>query len=155
VPAGAPQSEDAEEATQDAFVKAYQNLAGFDGRSKFSTWLYSIAYRNAISAGRRRRQESSSLDEIVHHPGAEPAFGNGNANAKHFVDRALARLHHEDASILSFYYLEEMTVDEIVTVTGLSASNVKVKLHRGRKKLAEQLEHDLGPEARGLLLEHA
>jgi DNA-directed RNA polymerase specialized sigma24 family protein len=48
-----------------------------------------------------------------------------------------------------------MTVDEIVTVTGLSASNVKVKLHRGRKKLAEQLEHDLGPEARGLLLEHA
>lgn len=148
-------AEDAEEATQDSFVKAYQHLRGFTGSSKFSTWLFSIAYRTAVSHARRRRTEGGSVDELSQHPAAEPDSASGHGDLKENLDRALAQLPSEDASILSFYYLEEMSVEEIVTVTGLGASNVKVKLHRGRKKLADLLERQLGPEARALLLNDA
>ena len=147
-------NEDAEEATQDAFVKAYQHLAGFSGSAKFSTWLYSIAYRTAISQLRKRRNDTASVDELAHHPPAERDDRTERLELRHYLERALAALPEEDAALLSFFHLEEMSVEEIVTVTGLGASNVKVKLHRGRKKLLEALDHELGPEARELLLEH-
>lgn len=148
-------AEDAEEATQDTFVKAYQNLAGFGGGSKFSTWLYSIAFRTAISQGRKRRSDGTSIDELTQHPPAEDNKGVAHSDVKYHLDKALAALEEEDASILSFFYLEELSVEEIVTVTGLSASNVKVRLHRGRKKLLDILNRELKGEARTLLLEHA
>lgn len=146
---------EAEEATQDAFVKAYQHLAGFSGNAKFSTWLYSIAYRTAVSQARMRRHAMSSVDELDRHPAAGQLDDTGRTDLRRHLDRALAMLPSEDSAVLSFYYLEEMSVEEIVTVTGLGASNVKVKLHRGRKKLLEALDKELGPEARELLLEHA
>jgi len=147
-------TEDAEEATQDTFVKAYQNLAGFSGGAKFSTWLYSIAFRTAISHGRKRRPDSLSVDELAHHPSAEREDGMQQADVRHYLNKALGMLSEEDASVLSFFYLEELSVEEIVTVTGLSASNVKVKLHRGRKKLLDELNSELKGEAHTLLLDH-
>jgi RNA polymerase sigma-70 factor (ECF subfamily) len=147
-------SEDAEEATQDSFVKAYQYLATFSGTAKFSTWLYSIAYRTAISHGRKRRNDTDSVDALAQHPPAERDGGSERNELRQHLDRALNTLSAEDASLLSFFHLEEMSVEEIVTVTGLGASNVKVKLHRGRKKLLEALDRELGPEARELLLAH-
>ena len=148
-------AEDAEEATQDTFVKAYQNLAGFSGEATFSTWLYSIAFRTAISHGRKRRKEGMSVEDLVQHPPAENDKRVEQGDVKYHLDKALAALSEEDASVLSFFYLEEMSVEEIVTVTGLSASNVKVKLHRGRKKLLDILNSELKGEAHALLLDHA
>lgn len=148
-------TEDAEEATQDSFVKAYQHLHGWNGDSKFSTWLYSIAYRTAISHGRKKRNDTASLDELTHHPPAIDHERSDRTELRTHLDRALAQLPPDDAAVLSFFYLEELSVDEIVTVTGLGASNVKVKLHRGRKKLIEVLNNDLRSEARLLLTDHA
>jgi len=148
-------AQDAEEATQDSFVKAYQHLAGFSGNAKFSTWLYSIAYRTAISQGRKRQLDTTELDGMQQHPAAENSPTGERAELRKVLDDALAQLNAEDASILSFFHLEEMSVEEIVTVTGLGASNVKVKLHRARKKLLDVLNAQLGPEARNLLLDHA
>ncbi len=148
-------TEDAEEATQDSFVKAYQHLATFGGQAKFSTWLYSIAYRTAISHGRRRRTDGHSVDELGDHPATDAGDVGHQAEVRRQLERALAQLPAEDAAIVSFFYLEELSVEEIVTVTGLGASNVKVKLHRARKKLLEVLNRELGPEAHTLLLDHA
>ena len=148
-------AQDAEEATQDSFVKAYQHLAGFGGNAKFSTWLYSIAYRTAISHGRKRQLDTTELDGLRQHPATLDSRGSDQSELRRLLDDALAKLPAEDASILGFYHLEEMSVEEIVTVTGLGASNVKVKLHRARKKLLEVLNAQLGPEARNLLLHHA
>lgn len=149
-------AQDAEEAAQDSFVKAYQHLGGFGGSSKFSTWLFSIAYRTAVSHGRRKRTDGESVDGLLRHPVAEHGTSSGRRiELREQLDRALAQLPTEDASILSFFYLEDLSVEEIVTVTGLGASNVKVKLHRGRKKLLEALERQLGAEARDLLLNDA
>jgi RNA polymerase sigma factor (sigma-70 family) len=148
-------TEDAEEATQDSFVKAYQHLAGFGGNAKFSTWLYSIAYRTAISQGRKRRNEETSVDELPHQPASAPDTTGHRNELRQLLDSALARLDPEDASILSFYHLEELSVEEIVTITGLGASNVKVRLHRARKKLLDVIQATHGPEAQRLILEHA
>ncbi len=138
---------DAEEVTQDVFVKALGKLGEFQGGGKFSTWLYSIAYRTAISALRSRKQESSSLEQLQEN-GMEPAATMAQPvdERRAALDHALSQLPEEDAAILTMYYLEEMSVDEIVTVTSLGASNVKVKLHRGRKKMHDVLKDHLKEE---------
>lgn len=140
--------EEAEEATQDSFVKAYQNLGSYQGGSKFSTWLFSIAYRTAISQLRKRRDPAMGLDDLgAQEPGAWDVSATGRSDRKAVLENALARLPAEDAAVLSFYYLEEMSVDEIVTATGLGASNVKVKLHRSRKRMLELIQEQLKEEA--------
>ncbi|MBP6575021.1 MAG: sigma-70 family RNA polymerase sigma factor [Flavobacteriales bacterium] len=140
--------EEAEEATQDTFVKAYQNLGGYQGGSKFSTWLFSIAYRTAISQLRKRREATGSIDDLgAHEPTERETLAVEAGDRTAALTKALAQLPEEDAAIVSFYYLEEMNVEEIVTVTGLGASNVKVKLHRCRKRLLEILQHELKEEA--------
>jgi RNA polymerase sigma-70 factor (ECF subfamily) len=145
--------EDAEEAAQDAFVKAFQNLQRFAGQSKFSTWLYTIAYRCAVSRGRRRKPATRALEDIS---AADQAMvgirENPQEELRHHLGMAMERLSPEDASILSLYHLEEQSVEEIVTITGLGASNVKVRLMRARRKLETLLRAELGTEAQALLL---
>ena len=138
--------EEAEEAAQDTFVKAYQNLNGYEGGSKLSTWLFSIAYRTAISQLRKRRT-TTDLDGLgSDEPAAWDRSGSEVMDRKTALERSLAQLPPDDAGVISFFYLEEMSVEEIVTVTGLSASNVKVKLHRSRKRLMELLQEQLKDE---------
>ena len=148
--------EDAQEAAQDAFVKAYRNLEGFSGSSKFSTWLYTIAYRSAISRGRQRRTDTSSLDELIHQPVAATASeAMHKSDVRHYLTQALEKLTPEESTILSLHYLDELSVEEIVTITGLSASNVKVRLFRSRKRLEAMLNTELHGQAHSLLLNDA
>ena len=136
---------DAEESAQDSFIKALDKLHTFDGRGRFSTWLFSIAHRTAISKLRSRKR-TGSLDEISD-TSAEPMESPTTPDERREqLDRALAALPPEDASILSLFYLEDRSVAEIVTITGLTASNVKVKLHRGRHKLLTALKDHLNDE---------
>lgn len=138
---------DAEEATQDTFLKAIRGLHTFQGGSRFSTWLYSVAYRTAISRSRLRRTEDRSLDEVEGRPGEPGSEAQGTtSDRRRALEHALSRLTPEDAAVVTFHYLHEMSVDEIVTATGLSASNVKVKLHRSRKKMLEILQEHLKEE---------
>lgn len=148
---------DAEEATQDTFVKALRRLHTFQGIGKFSTWLYSIAYRTALTALRDRKRKEQTLSlEGLHAGRAEfrQEHRPPDQDRKVALERALAALPAEDAAIVTMYYLEEMSVEEIVTVTGLGASNVKVKLHRSRKRLYEAL-HRLLKDELWTLSEHA
>lgn len=138
---------DAEEVTQDVFVKAFQKLPEFRGAGKFSTWLYSIAYRMAISALRARKDQGSSLDDL-RVVGIEPSESPllPFDDRKQALEYAVSTLEPVDAAIVTMFYLEELSVEEIVTVTELNASNVKVKLHRSRKKLYDSLHHHLKDE---------
>lgn len=148
--------EDAQEAAQDAFVKAFRNLKDFSGGSKFSTWLYTIAYRCAINRGRQRRKDMDSIDVLPHHPAADAGrVGTHQTDVDHYLTKALGRLSPEEASVLSLHYLDELSVEEIVTITGLSASNVKVRLFRSRKRLEAALNMELNGNARSLLLNDA
>jgi len=139
--------EDAEEAAQDTFVKAYRNLGEYQGTAQFSTWLYSIAYRTALSKLRSRKAGTVDLDALdadIHGPVQAPTVADGDRKA--LVEWALGQLPGEDAAVMTFFYLQELGIDEIVTITGLGASNVKVKLHRGRKKLLTILQDHLKEE---------
>ncbi|MGV3637941.1 MAG: RNA polymerase sigma factor, partial [Flavobacteriales bacterium] len=138
------QREDAEEATQDAFVKAFHNLHAFQGGSKLGTWLYSIAYRTALSKMRARRHGMATTEEIpAHHLAVEGAESTAAMDRKRALDLALAELPAEDATIMTLFYLHEQSVEEIVTITGLTATNVKVKLHRSRKRMQGSLQKHL------------
>lgn len=133
--------EDAEEATQDAFVKAFQSLGTFQGSSKLSTWLYSIAYRTAVSKLRGRRKGEIAPEDLPEEAlRVLDADRNEAHDRKQALERALTELPEEDATVVTLFYLHEQSIEEIVTITGLTASNVKVKLHRSRKRMHGTLE---------------
>lgn len=149
--------EDAEEVAQDTFVKAYQKLETFQGGSKFSTWLYSIVYNTAISRTRKKRLAMQDVKDLGDH--AQLATSNkeqltemGRGEQRKYLELAMAELPGTDAAVISLYYLEEQSVEEVGEATGLSKSNVKVKLHRGRQRLQVELERLLKSEARTLVL---
>ncbi|GAF05682.1 RNA polymerase sigma factor [Saccharicrinis fermentans] len=146
--------EDAEEVAQDAFVKAYKNLDSFQGKSKFSTWLYQIVYRTALSKVRLKKHQWQSIDEDVQ---GLVKFDEGQADVmeqqdrKQIVHEAISRLKGDDGFLLILYYYKELNIEELASLTGYSISNVKVKLHRARKKLHEQLQIMMNGHARFLM----
>lgn len=148
--------EEAEEAAQDTFVKAYRALASFGQRSKFSTWLYQIAYRAALDKYRARPKASQSLHDEQSHlqiadGEASPFQKVKNKNTASLIRQALGEMKPEDATLLTLYYLNEQSVKEISEVTGLTVSNVKVKLFRLRNTLKTILENNLKHEIKNLI----
>ena len=136
--------EDAEEIAQDVFLKVFQSLSKFKRESKFSTWVYRIAFNTAVSKVRKKKVEVLAIDEnlIENYTFDEIIDDTGELSLddkKKYYEIALKKISEEDNLILTMFYLEEQSIDNISEITGLSVSNVKVKLHRTRKKLYEHI----------------
>jgi RNA polymerase sigma factor (sigma-70 family) len=136
--------EDAEEIAQDAFLKAYQAIGSFKGDSKFSTWFYRIVFNLAISKTRKKRIETSNIDDVkISDQQITEAFEAFNMLEKddrvQQLKEAMDSLREEESLIIGLFYMNENSVEEISGITGFTISNVKVKLHRARKKLFELL----------------
>lgn len=132
--------EDAEELAQDVFLKVYEKLDSFRGDARFSTWLYRIAYNAAISKTRKRRLEIEALDDftISNYSVDEVKDEIQSIDAEEqqlLLNQAMETLSDDDYLIIKLFYLKELPVKEISTITELSQANIKVKLHRIRKKL--------------------
>ena len=129
--------EDAEELAQESFIKAFKSLNTFKGKAKFSTWIYRITYNTCISEVRKKRMRFTSTDDIQIQDEAEEMNLEGipEENREMIVKAALEKLPEDEYMLVLLYYFEEQSVDEIKSITGLTESNVKVKLHRARKKL--------------------
>ncbi|MFA8433017.1 MAG: RNA polymerase sigma factor [Marinifilaceae bacterium] len=143
--------EDAEEVAQDAFLKAYQNLNSFKGEAKFSTWIYRIIYNSAISRLRKKKIPVSSIDEeggrVVNIKDTKLELQElKQEEQKQFLQQALENMEREDKLLLTLFYLDENSVDEVAKIMGLTPSNVKVKLYRARKKLYQKLRNLLQGE---------
>lgn len=140
----------AQEVAQDVFVKAYSSLSKFRKQSGFSTWIYRIAYNTAISETRKRKHEIRSFDEQLERTASLQLDQNDrveeNEEKQRLLERALAELIPEEKLILMLYYFEDKSVEEISKTTGLSQSNVKVKLYRMRNKLKDIMERIGGKE---------
>ena len=139
--------EDAEEAAQDAFIKAYRSLESFKGSATFKTWFFRIVYTTAISKIRGKQNNQVSLEDYKLTDSelldTENAVGQLSAEERSArLHKAMDHLDPDERAILNLYYFEDLPVEEIATIMELSASNVKVKLFRSRKKLYGQL-HDL------------
>jgi len=132
--------EDAEEAVQDAFVKAYRSLSGFRQDSRFSTWLFRIVYNTAISKRRLKKPDFQSIDDLsVLKESSDKVEIQGNPDEERglMLERALQQLPEDDRVLITLFYIHESSVEEIHHITGLTKSNIKVKLFRARKKLQE------------------
>ncbi|MDR1601170.1 MAG: sigma-70 family RNA polymerase sigma factor [Tannerella sp.] len=138
--------EDAEELTQDVFLKVFRSLSTFRGNSSFSTWLYRIAYNTAISAMRKPKPEWLPFEEIADtaDEDAEDEVAGLDSNIQlDRLQKALQQLPPDDRALLMLFYTHEKTVDEISIITRLSRPNVKTKLHRIRKKLLLLMTEDI------------
>ncbi|MCC8424630.1 RNA polymerase sigma factor [Mucilaginibacter sp. UR6-11] len=141
--------DNARDLAQECFVKAYQQIHKFEGKSKFSTWLYTIAYRTAVTKLKENRVETITMsdytDEIADHlPGQ---FEQLQAKqVKQYVQAAIQKLPQTDALLVTLYYINDLPVKEIEEITGLSKPNVKIKLFRARKVLERDLKFLLDSE---------
>jgi RNA polymerase sigma-70 factor (ECF subfamily) len=136
--------EDAEELAQDVFVKAYQSLETFKGDSKFSTWLYRIVYNAAISKTRKKKIETVDLNyDLIDHYSTDEIkddiYHLGYEEQKKIVTKILSDLEPDENIMITLFYFKEHSTEEISQIMNLSQSNVKVKLHRIRKKLLNEV----------------
>ena len=132
-------AEEAEELTQDIFMKAFENLEYFSYRSSFSTWLYRIAYNTALSFARRKRPTQIVIneramatigDEQIEQ--MEQSFDQETIDA---LKRSIEMLDTDEKALITLFYYEERSIAECAEIMGQSENNIKVRLHRIRKKL--------------------
>jgi len=148
--------EDAEEVSQDIFIKAYRSLADFKGASKFSTWLYTIVNTTCITFLRKKRLEVHSLDDERTFELADSQDSGFNANQVeqkskiNMVTRAIALLNPDDAEIITLFYKSEQSLEEIGQILGLEPNTAKVRLHRARTRLKDKMEKYFAEEVRDL-----
>ena len=143
--------EDAEEVAQDTFIKAYSSMKYFKGDSKFSTWLYKIAYYGSLDylKKNKRRVETTKFDisEEFNIASMDDALEGMEAKERtEMIKHAIQELPGEDAVLITLYYFEMQSMKEISQVMGLAPNTVKVRLFRGRKRLAQILENTLEQE---------
>ncbi|GAA4850322.1 RNA polymerase sigma factor [Algivirga pacifica] len=135
--------QDAEEVAQDSFVKAYRNLSKFHYNASFGTWIYRITYNTALTFLKKRALETSSLATIeeYQHPLSEdlPLSTLDKKERKRFLEEALSCLKEESRLLITLFYLQEKSVEEVAEITGMTKANVKVRIHRIRKQLQGHL----------------
>ena len=143
--------EEAEEVSQDTFIKVYRSLHKFKGDSKFSTWIYKVAYNSCLDQIKKNKkhQNNVEINEFTQHQikTIDNAFDTlVEEERRQLIQDCLHLLPSEDSFLLTLYYFEEQSLDEIANIVSLTANNVKVKLFRSRKKLATILKERLEPE---------
>jgi len=148
--------EDAEEISQDVFVKAYRSLADFRHNSKFSTWLYTITANTCSTFLRKRKLETHTLDD-------ERVFRQADMYGAHdddatiqrsraaMLNKAIGLLSTDDATIITLFYKGEQSLEEIAQILGITPNNAKVKLHRARLKLKDKLELYFADEVKEMI----
>jgi RNA polymerase sigma-70 factor (ECF subfamily) len=132
--------EDAADFCQDVFLKAFRSLSQFEGKARFSTWLYRIAYNTALNGINRRKEYQSLADygEIPDHGTPEQSALNGAAMAA--VREAVAELPERFKACIDLYFFYGRSYQEIEMITGFPVNTIKSHVFRAKKILQEKLE---------------
>ena len=144
----------AEEITQDIFLKVYKRLSTLKHPDRFPGWLYVISTRRCIAWLRKKKFPTKSLDAMSTNKLEELCYtqyeaARGDAKAiecqRQLVKRLLQKLPESERTVVTLYYLAEMTSEEISTFLGVSPNTIRSRLHRARKRLKkhEHLLHDI------------
>lgn len=143
--------EEAEEVSQDTFIKVYKSLDSFKGDSKFSTWIYRVAYNTCLDRIKKNKKEylNVAIDDYTEYQ--IKSIDNAldaliSDERKEAIKECLDLLPPDDSALLTLYYFEDLSLDEIAKIVNLTSNNVKVKLFRSRKKLTSLLKARLEPE---------
>ena len=140
--------EEAEDAAQESFIKAYKSLSKFNNKSSFSTWLYKIAYNQAIDKLKimKRKWDFTEIDDDC------DATESTNFELENYIDNkeiqlilkaGIERLQSNDQLIIMLYYYDGMRLKEIAEILGVEENNIKIKLFRIRNKLSDFLKKHL------------
>jgi RNA polymerase sigma-70 factor (ECF subfamily) len=135
-------AQDAEDASQEIFLRAYANLARFDRSRRFSTWLLSIASNHCVDRLRRQRYSWLTLDDVAYTlPDTQrgPEAQALQQEQRKTVQRALEQLPENYRLVTVLRYWQDLSYQEIAEVTGLTESTIKTRLHRARHMLAGTL----------------
>ena len=147
--------EDAEEVAQDAFMQVFGALKSFNAESKFTTWFYRIVFNAALMQKRKNKVESVEIDssseafQVSH--SSDSAVDLQKNELKNAIQKALQNLSADDTAMITLFYLKELSLEEISEITKISAETAKVKIHRARKRLAEEMKKMLKDEVKSLL----
>lgn len=148
--------EDAEEVAQDSFINAFKAIHNFKHESRFSTWLYRIAYNNAVS---RTRSKKIFMDDIgehdmdsIHLASNPDGFENlRKADRRQVLKKAMENLNEEENLLVSLYYFGENSIAEVSDITGMESNYIKVKIHRTRRKLFRNISETMGVKIEDIL----
>lgn len=131
--------EDAKDITQDSFLKVLENIHRFRSDSKFSTWLYRIVYNQAIGFSKKGSHSDTADYSVLVDTSTENEYQEHKIQELY---KAINLLDDSERNIIMLFYLAEKSIKEIVQITGLSLSNIKVILHRARKKLFKKMDYE-------------
>ncbi len=149
--------QEAEEVLQETFISAYRALDRFEGRSKLGTWLYRIAYNAASMRLRKRRAPTSSIDEPLMTEEGEAIprqLGDWTSlpdeillsgELRSVLDEAVSKLSETLSGVFVLRDIEGLSTAETAAILDLTEANVKVRLHRARLALREQLTAYFAP----------
>ena len=132
-------ADEAEDFAQDVFVKAFVGLAGFKGRSSFSTWLTRIAYNAGINAKRKAGRYEPLESEPVDARNLSPEDAHLRAETAAALRTAMANLPEKYAVCLDLYFREGMKYEDIETATGFPVNTIKSHVFRAKRDLRKAL----------------
>ena len=132
--------EDAADFTQDVFLRSFRGLASFKGRSRFSTWLYRIAYNTAVNSIKRRKEYNSLSEEPITEDGPEQQMLQ-HASA-HIIRMAVDALPEKYRICIDLYFFYDCSIKEIEVITGIPENTIKSHVFRAKKLLREKLEKE-------------
>jgi len=138
--------EGAAEVTQQTFVRAFERLDSWRG-TELAPWLTAIATHTALKLlDKERRRRTVSVDDLsvssVLSESSEPPYSEDREARLQQMEAAIAQLSEQDQQLLHFHYYDQLRTADIARQTGLSQSNVLVRLHRIRERLKKAMNHD-------------
>ena len=136
-----PQQEDAEELVQDAFVRAFNRLETFEGRSSFSTWICRIAYTTAVSWLRKRRMKYLGIDDRPQLSDTEVDEAFDDESRIEELTRAITLLKPDEQTLISLYYYDNRPLGDIAYILDAEPNTLATRLHRIRRKLYLLMKH--------------
>jgi RNA polymerase sigma-70 factor (ECF subfamily) len=140
--------EDAADFTQEVFLKAYHNLPRFEGRSRFSTWLYKIAYNTAVNRVSRRKEYHSLAEDETAAGDLTPEQALLRAAAREAVAVAVKELPERYRICVDLFYFYDRSYQEIEAITGYPVNTIKSHVFRAKKLLRGKLEDYSGRKGR-------
>jgi len=135
--------EDASDFTQEVFLKTYRNLSQFEGRSRFSTWLYKIAYNTALNEVNRRKEYLSLVEEeadkLINSTDTPERVALRDA-AKEAIRSAIKELPERFRICVDLFFFYDCSYQEIEVITGIPVNTIKSHVFRAKILLREKLE---------------
>lgn len=139
--------QDAEDALQEAFIKAFRSIGKFRFESAFSTWLYKIVVNACMNTRNKKWAENETISEshlILHTETGHEKLSDSERSR--IVHQVLEHLKINEALLLRLYYLSELSIQEIKIITGFKESKIKVTLMRARKHFGDAMRKAYGHE---------